>query len=126
MLAKFLDTNSQATTLQTFNCATNELGDEGLPILLEPFATTNCSLKEFNLSCNELETESAKALLQYVFPSLQKLNLSDNMDIPKKYLKEKYGDVVVFDDEEEDDEEDEDVQDDMMDALVDQFKTTKI
>ncbi len=123
ILAKFLDSHS--TTLEVFKCGTNELGDSGLPILLEPFGATKCSLKELHVEGNELEEESAKALVRYAFPCLEKLNLADNMDIPKRYLRLKYQDIVIFD--EEDDEEDgEEDQDDLMDDLVNQFKSTNI
>ena len=123
ILASFLD--AQATTLEVFKCGTNELGDSALPILLEPFGATKCFLKELHLECNELGEESAKALVRYSFPRLQRLNLADNMDIPKKYLKMKYDSIVVFD-EEEDEEDEEEEQDDLMDDLVAQFRTSKI
>jgi hypothetical protein len=123
ILAKFLDT--QTTTLEVFKCGTNELGDSGLPTLLEPFGATKCSLKELHVEGNDLEEESAKALVSYAFPCLEKLNLADNMDIPKRYLRLKYQNVVIFDEEdgEEDGEEDQDA---LMDDLVNQFKTTSI
>jgi len=108
-----------------FKCGTNELGDVALPILLEPFGATKCFLKELHLECNELGEESAKALVRYSFPRLQKLNLADNMDIPKKYLKMKYNTIVIFDEDDDDDADEEEV-DDLMDDLVSQFRTTKI
>ncbi len=123
ILAKFMDT--QSTTLEVFKCGMNELGDSGLPVLLEPFGATKCMLKELHLECNELGEESAKALVGYPLPRLEKLNLMDNMDIPKKYLKLKYGNNVIFD-EDDDEEEEEEEQDDLMDDLVKQFQTTNL
>jgi len=123
ILAKFLDT--QSTTLEVFKCGSNELGDDALPILLEPFGATKCALKELYLECNELENESAVALVRCPFRQLQKLNLTDNMDIPKKYLKIKYNTVVIFDEDDDEDDED-DGQDDEMDELVNQFQVASI
>lgn len=67
-----------------------------------------------------MEGEAAKALVRINFHSLEKLNVADNMDLPKRYLKEKYGNVVHFgeDDVEEDDEE----EDENMDELVQLLK----
>lgn len=114
ILARFL--TSQATTLAYFKCSFNELGDSGVPILLEPFSATKCALKELHLECNEIEAESAKALVRTNFPCLEKLNVADNMDLPKRYLKEKYGKVAFFGEDEDDDDEGED--DENMDELV--------
>lgn len=108
-----------------FKCGSNELGDDALPILLEPFGATKCFLKELHLECNELGEESAKSLVRYSFPRLQKLNLEDNMEIPKKYLKMKYNSIVIFDEDDDEDDDDED-QDDLLDDLVSQFRTAKI
>lgn len=118
ILAKFLQ--SQATTLTYFKCSFNELGDSGVPILLEPFSATKCALRELHLECNEMEAESAKALVRTNFPSLEKLNVADNMDLPKRYIKEKYGKVAFFGEDEDEDDEGED--DENMDELVNLLK----
>lgn len=103
-------------------CSFNELGDSGVPILLEPFSATKCPLKELHLECNEMEAESAKSLVRTNFPSLEKLNVADNMDLPKRYLKMKYGNVAFFGDDDDDEEEEEGEVDDNMDELVNLFQ----
>lgn len=123
ILARYLD--NIATTLKSFKCSNNELGDEGLPILLEPFGATKCSLEEIHLECNELGVESAKALVGATLPSCLKINVADNDDLPKKILRKKYGDVIIFGEGDEE-EEDEDDDDGDLNELVQQFRSTNI
>lgn len=117
---------TQATTLTCLKCSYNELGDSAVPILLEPFGATRCALKELHLECNELEKEAAGALVRAHLPCLEKLNINDNDELPKRHLRHKYGKILIVDDADEDEEEDEEEEDEDMMALIIGFQQTKL
>ena len=110
-----------ASTLICLKCSFNELGDDGVAILLEPFSSCWNVLEELHLESNEIEVQGATALLRAQLPKLKELNVADNFDIPKRHLREKYGNAVNFGDDEDDEEEDDEEKDEDLDALISQF-----
>jgi Ran GTPase-activating protein (RanGAP) involved in mRNA processing and transport len=84
--------------LQSLNLNSNELEDEGVCLLLEPFATasTNNCLEILCLDQNEIGPMGAKALRLARLDHLQLLSLEDNDEIPQQGLIETYGDRVSF------------------------------
>jgi hypothetical protein len=123
ILADFLYT--QATSIQYLNVEANELGDEGVCILIAPFAAAtarNC-LEELNLSLNDIEAKGAETLVRATFPKLKFLRLEENDKMPKEYLRAKYADIVKLG---EDDEDDEEEADDDMDALISQLELARV
>ena len=116
-MSEFLYT--QATSIRCLNVDSNELADEGVCILMAPLAAARNCIEELSLNQNEIEKQGAEALVRAHLPKLKKLSLDDNMDIPKTYLRKKYGDLVYFGEDEDDDEEEE--KDDGMEDLIKQF-----
>ena len=113
----------QATNLSVLHLNYNELGDEGVAILLEPFGAVKNCLTELSLTQNEIEENGATALVCTSFPMLQRLILEENDDMPKTHLKKKYGDKVVLDD----DEDDEDIELSAdIDILIDQLNAASL
>ena len=133
--------------LQTLRLDTNELGDEGVTILIQAMAassssssSSSSSLLTLDLETNEIGKQGAWALIcNKQLLSLQSINLMDNVDIPAQLatkLQTLYPHVQIDDDLEEEDEEDEDLlindNNDMnnsqqqVDDLVRQFGNTKI
>ena len=102
----------------------DELGDEGLSILLEPFAVSRQALEELSLIQNDIGKEGAAALVRATLPSLKKLYLEDNDEMPSRYIKEKYGDIVDFGADEEDDEEQD--EDEEIGSLIRQFNAARL
>jgi hypothetical protein len=121
ILANFLYT--QATSIQYLNVEANELGDEGVCILIAPFAAARNCLEELNMNLNEIEAKGAETLVRATFPKLKCLRLEENDEMPKKYLRAKYGDIVKLG---EDDEDDEEEADDGMDALISQLELARV
>lgn len=126
VLATFLKPN--VNNMVCLKCSFNELGDVGTAVLLEPFCAPRNVLEELHLECNELEEKGAEALVRADLPQLKILNVSDNMDLPKVHLKEKYGTVVSFGgDDDDDDNGDEDMEKAvLMDSLIAQFKAHSV
>jgi hypothetical protein len=123
ILADFLYT--QATSIQYLNVESNELGDEGVCILMESFAASKNCLEELNLNMNEIEAKGAEALVRATLPKLKVLRLEENDEMPKKYLRAKYGDIVKLG-EDDDDDDDEEEADDGMDSLLFQLASAKV
>jgi Ran GTPase-activating protein (RanGAP) involved in mRNA processing and transport len=98
----------------------NEFGDEGIPILLEPFSACRNVLEDLKLDQNEIEGEGTKALISASFPKLKSLNLEENDDMVKKQVIAKYGDIVNFGDEDEGDMDAEEADEDI-DTLIQQM-----
>jgi hypothetical protein len=92
-------------------------------ILLEPFSASRQVLEELSLNQNEIGEQGAAAIVRAKLPNLKKLHLEDNDEMPKRYIKDKYGDIADFGEEEEDEEESED---NHLAALVQQFASTKL
>jgi len=113
-----------SSSLTYLNLDFNELGDDGVAVLVEAFSATRNVLEVLSLNGNEIESAGAKALVRTDFPNLKHLSLDDNIDIVKDHLKSKYGEIVVFGDD--DDEEDELEPDSDMDTLLQQFATAKL
>lgn len=122
VLADFLYT--QATSIQYLNVESNELGDEGVCILMEPFGAARNCLEELNLNMNEIEAKGAETLVRATLPKLKVLRLEENDDMPKKYLRAKYGDIVKLGEDEEDDDEEE--ADDGMESLIFQLASARV
>jgi hypothetical protein len=122
VLADFL--HCQATSLTCLHLNYNELGDEGVSIILEPFSACRNVLEELSLNQNEIEESGAEALVRAKLPKLKLLCLEDNDEIKKRYIKEAYGGVVNFGEDEDDDEEEE--ADNIMEALVAQMMGAKL
>lgn len=122
-MADFLYT--QATSIQYLNVESNELGDEGVCILMESFAASKNCLEELNLNMNEIEAKGAEALVRATLPKLKVLRLEENDEMPKKYLRAKYGDIVKLG-EDDDDDDDEEEADDGMDSLLFQLASAKV
>ena len=99
---------TMSNSIRLLNLDTNELGDEGVCALLEPFAAARSTLEDLSLNDNEIEASGARAILQATLPNLKHLSLESNMDMPKKDFKDRFKTAVVeLDDDEEDDEVDE-------------------
>lgn len=113
-----------SSSLTYLNLDFNELGDDGVAVLVEAFSATRNVLEVLSLNGNEIESAGAKALVRTDFPNLKHLSLDDNIDIVKDHLKSKYGEIVVFGDD--DDEEDELEPDSDMDTLLQQFAAAKL
>lgn len=124
ILARFLE--NHATTLRSFRCSENELGDDGAVILLQAFGAIKCPLEELDLGCNEMEIGSAKALVQLVLPKLRYLNVAENENLPQKYLKAKYGNIVTFGDDEDGEEDLNNDEDGDMDGLIEQMRAASL
>jgi hypothetical protein len=124
ILADFL--HCQATSLTCLHLNYNELGDLGVSIILEPFSACRNVLEELSLNQNEIEESGAEALVRAKLPMLKLLCLEDNDEIKKRYIKETYGGVANFGEDEDDNEEEEEEADDMMDALVTQMTAAKL
>ena len=116
----------QSTSLCCLNVDFNELGDDGVCIILEPFAAARNCLEELSLNGNEVEKRGAEALVRATLPKLKRLSLDDNMGIPKKYLRAKYGDKVFFGDDDDDDDADEDEGDKDMNDLISHLAAVKV
>jgi hypothetical protein len=123
-LARLFEAN--VTSLRRLNIESCELADEGVCTALSPFQSPRNVLEELNLVQNEIEAAGANFLVRLPLYKLKKLSLEDNMDIPKKHLKQRYGDKVTFD--EDDDDEDEEASDDDcgMDDLVQQMSNARV
>lgn len=118
ILADFLQ--NQVTSLSHLTLDCNELGDEGVSILMEPFSACRNALEKLSLNTNEIEDDGAAALVRTSFPNLKHLSLDDNMDVPKALLQRKYGSAAYFG--EDDDEEDPDAEvDEDMEMLIRQM-----
>lgn len=91
---------------------------------MEPFAASKNCLEELNLSMNEIEAKGAETLVRATLPKLKVLRLEENDEMPKKYLRAKYGDIVVLGEEDEDDDEEE--ADDGMDSLIFQLESARV
>jgi hypothetical protein len=114
-------------SVKCLNMDANELGDEGVCILLEPFAAARNCLEELSLNMNDIEAKGAKALVQANLLRLRILNLEDNDDMPKEALKREYGDRVKFGEGDDDEDEVEDGEDvDELEALGSQLSTVQI
>eukprot|EP00980_Cylindrotheca_fusiformis_P003190 scaffold721_cov131-Cylindrotheca_fusiformis.AAC.80 len=122
ILADFL--HSQATTLVSLTLDCNELGGEGVSILMEPFSACLNRLQSLSLNSNEVDNIGSVALVYTSFPDLKHLSLDDNMDVPKAPLKSKYGSIAYFgEDEDEDDAEEEDED---MKLVIERMAATKV
>lgn len=113
-----------SSSLTYLNLDFNELGDDGVVVLVEAFSAARNVLEVLSLNGNEIESVGAKALVRTDFPNLKRLSLDDNMDIAKSHLKSKYGSIAVFGDD--DNEEDEAEPDGDMDALLLQLAAAKL
>jgi hypothetical protein len=122
VLADYLQT--QATSLRVLHLNYNELEDEGVCILLEPFSASRNVLEELSLQQNEIGEKGAEALVRAQLPKLKTLILEDNDEMPKKRIKAKYGTIAFFGEDE--DEEDEEIEANDMDALISQFSGAKL
>jgi hypothetical protein len=122
ILTDFLYT--QATSIQYLNVESNELGDEGVCILMEAFTAARNCLEELNLNMNEIEVKGAETLVRAILPKLKILRLEENEEMPKKYLRAKYGDIVKLGEDEDDDDEEE--ADDDMESLIFQFTSARV
>ncbi|CAJ1930201.1 unnamed protein product [Cylindrotheca closterium] len=122
VLAEYL--HDLSSSLIHLNLDFNELGDDGVAVLVEAFAASRNVLEVLSLNGNEIESVGAKALVRTDFPNLKRLSLDDNMDIAKDHLKSKYGPIAVFGDN--DDEESEAEPDSDMDTLLLQFAAAKL
>jgi hypothetical protein len=124
VLADFLQTQTECLVL--LHAATNEFGDEGIPILLEPFSACRNVLEELSLEMNEIEEEGTKALISAFFPKLRVLNLRDNDDMNQKHIRAKYGDRVSFGEDAIDEDEDGGDDDDELNDLVAQMAVASL
>lgn len=115
---------TQATSIQYLNVESNELGDEGVCILMEAFTAARNCLEELNLNMNEIEVKGAETLVRAILPKLKVLRLEENEEMPKKYLRAKYGDIVKLGEDEDDDDEEE--ADDDMESLIFQFTSARV
>ena len=122
VLSEYL--HNVSSSLIYLNLDFNELGDDGVAVLMEAFSASRNVLEVLSLNGNEIESIGAKALVRTDFPKLKRLSLDDNMDIVKDHLKLKYGSVAVFG--EDDDEEDEAQPDGDMATLLQQFAAAKL
>jgi len=114
-----------ATTLTVLDFATNELGDDGVEVLVEGLAAqaqASCPvLHTLKLDCNEIEAAGAAALLRHNLPSLHTLTLTDNMDFPlgaARRLQQVYAVVEVDEELEEQDGDWNEAEDEDADASV--------
>jgi hypothetical protein len=106
---------AQVDTLKKLQLETNELGNDGVEKILEPFVDGNNVLEHLRLDENELDEGAIDALLNATFPNLRRLTLKDNMDLgdvdadQKAKLRSHFGRAkIYFDDddcEEKDDEQ---------------------
>ena len=123
-LARLFEAN--VTSIRHLNIEACELGDQGVCTALAPFQSPRNVLEELNLVQNEIEKDGADFLMRLPLDKLQTLMLEDNMDIPKKYLKIKYGNKVTFDDDDDDEEGGDEDADGAMDALCGALQGTSI
>ena len=117
LLADFLST--QTSSLRCLNMDSNELSDEGVCTLIAPLAASRNCIETLSLNQNEIEKQGTEALVRAHLPKLKILSLDDNFDMPKNYLRAKYGKLVYFGEDEDDEEEEE--KDDDMENLISQF-----
>jgi Ran GTPase-activating protein (RanGAP) involved in mRNA processing and transport len=84
--------------LRSLNLNSNELEDEGVCLLLQPFASasTDKSLEVLFLDQNEIGPTGAKALRLARLDNLKLLSLAENDDMPQRGLIETYGNRVSF------------------------------
>eukprot|EP00527_Entomoneis_sp_CCMP2396_P000477 CAMPEP_0198147188 /NCGR_PEP_ID=MMETSP1443-20131203/33704_1 /TAXON_ID=186043 /ORGANISM="Entomoneis sp., Strain CCMP2396" /LENGTH=434 /DNA_ID=CAMNT_0043811387 /DNA_START=95 /DNA_END=1399 /DNA_ORIENTATION=+ len=128
----FNDGGSLGQQLQELVLDTNEFGNDGIAALIPSLAKNAKSLLLLDLETNEIEKEGALILSQNKnkIPSLQTLNVSDNMDIPAQLgakLAKMYPTVKIDEDLEEDDDlELEDDEDQGVDELANQLAGTNI
>mmetsp|Transcript_17337 Transcript_17337/g.47329 ORF Transcript_17337/g.47329 Transcript_17337/m.47329 type:complete len:461 (+) Transcript_17337:116-1498(+) len=129
-LANFCSTERQPQLLgQLLELAldTNELGDEGVATLIPALVQGALQLQHLDLESNELEKEATVCLVQNKLPSLQSLNVADNMDMPAKWgakLSALYDEVKIDDDLEDGDDDDDGDED--VNELADQLSGAKI
>jgi len=119
ILSNFL--HGQVISLLSLHMDWNDLGDEGVSILLEPFSASRNVLQTLSLNGNLIEQQGAKAIVRALLPELKLLSLTDNDDIHQNHIRKKYGDVAKLDDIDDDDGHDEN-NDSLMDALVQQME----
>lgn len=116
ILADYLQ--SRGTTIKCLHVNFNEIGDEGVAILLEPFCAIKNVLEELSLVQNEIEGVGSDALVSANLPKLRVLNLEDNDDVMKGAIKARFGAKVLFGQDDDDDEELDDAVDDDMDEII--------
>ncbi|KAL7574502.1 hypothetical protein ACA910_015861 [Epithemia clementina (nom. ined.)] len=110
--------------LETLRMDTNELGDEGVIALVQALAEDGAcpKLHTLDLETNEISKSGALAMISSKIPSLQSLNVTDNMEIPAQAaakLQKLYPQVQVDEDLETDDKEEVAYNDAVVEGQVD-------
>lgn len=137
LFSDYLFTSPSRATLLNLMVDTNELGDAGIALVAAGSAAC-CQLQTLNLECNEMECVTA--LTQNFIPTLRKLILEDNPELPvgairrlqqlypakNMDLDKKLIPVVAVDDELNEGGDAEEDKDSNIDALIEGIKATNI